>query len=35
MDVIGLRESKLRYHPEFFIKAYYILPQDILQHSVK
>ena len=29
MDVIGLRESKLRYHPEFFIKAYYILPQDI------
>jgi hypothetical protein len=29
MEVAGLREAKLRYHPEFFIKAYYILPQDI------
>ena len=29
MEVAGLREAKLRYHPEFFIKAYYILPEDI------
>ncbi len=29
MNVPGLREAKLRYHPEFFVKAYYILPEDI------
>ena len=29
MEVPGLREAKLRYHPEFFVKAYYILPEDI------
>ena len=29
MDVPGLREAKLRYHPEYFVKAYYILPEDI------
>ena len=29
MEVAGLREAKLRYHPKYFVKAYYILPQDI------
>ncbi len=29
MNVSGLREAKLRYHPEFFVKAYYIEPKDI------
>ena len=29
MDVPGLREAKLRYHPEHFVKAYYIPPEDI------
>lgn len=29
MGHAGLREAKLRYHPDFFVKAYYILPEDI------
>ena len=29
MEVAGLREAKLRYHPEHFVKAYYIVPEDI------
>lgn len=29
VDVAGLREAKLRYHPEFFVKAYYVLAEDI------
>ncbi len=29
MDVAGLREAKMRYHPEGFVKAYYVLPEDI------
>lgn len=29
MGEAGLREAKLRYHPDFFVKAYYIRPEDI------
>lgn len=29
MGEAGLREAKLRYHPEFFVKAYFIPPKDI------